>query len=128
MAVPDNVSCIQPGGGLVLAAVLAWGRLRRRWLRCFWPGYVARCQARKRGDCPGCTHDVIDERDLLFCRNVCGHRFDDGDPDRPRLPLALYGRGEVVLLGGPLLVLAGLLAWTFPAAAPLPALLAGFVV
>src|SRR5262249_20720790 len=49
------------------------------------------------------------------------------DPDAPRLPLALYGRGEVVLLGGPLLLAAGLLAWSFPLAAPLPALLAGFV-
>src|SRR5207244_540003 len=59
---------------------------------------------------------------------VCAFRFGEADPDAPRLPLAVYGRGEVVLLGGPLLALAVLLAWGFPWAAPVPALLAGFVV
>jgi phosphatidylserine decarboxylase len=127
-SVSAAVDCVQPGGGTVLAVVRAWGRLRRGWLRAFHPGYVARSRARRHGDCPSCPHDIIDERDLRFFRNVCGFRFDEAEPDAPRLRLAEYGWGEVVLLGGPLLLLALLLALSFPWAAPVPAVLAGFVV
>jgi phosphatidylserine decarboxylase len=36
------ITCVQPGGGWVLALELGWGRLRRWGLRTFRPGYVAR--------------------------------------------------------------------------------------
>src|SRR5262249_7619913 len=102
-----NIGCAQPGGGWVVYLELAWGRLRRRWLRLLRPGYVARMRAARRGDCPGCPHDVIDDRDLKFFRNVCGYHFADV-PRRwlDRLPLARMGRGEVLIFGGGLSLLA----------------------
>src|SRR5437764_10970195 len=72
-------TCIQPGGGLCAGIELAWGRLRRAWLRLFRPRYVHRMTALRQGECHDCTHDVIDPRDLKFYRNVCGYRFHEGD-------------------------------------------------
>jgi phosphatidylserine decarboxylase len=78
---------------------LAWGRLRRAWLRHCRPGYVRRMAALRQGQCPDCCHDVIDPRDLKYHRNVCGHWFrpeDDRFGWRGRLCLARYGLAEVV--------------------------------
>jgi phosphatidylserine decarboxylase len=111
----------QPGGGMCLGLELAWGRLRRAWLRRFRPGYVRRMAALRQGDCPGCPHDVVDSRDLKFSRNVCGFRFrpeDDPFAWRGRLGLARAGLAEVVCFSALLLALALLLAalghWAHP--------------
>jgi phosphatidylserine decarboxylase len=101
---------VQPGGGRCLQIELAWGRLRRAWLRRFRPGYVRRMLAVRQGTCPGCTHDIIDPRDLKPWRNVCGHWFrpeDDAFRWRDRLGLARAGLAEVVLFS---LLCAGLIA------------------
>lgn len=90
---------VQPGGGLCVGLELAWGRLRRAWLRRFRPGYVRVMAGSRRGECPDCAHDVIDARDLKFTRNVCGHWFPpeaDGFAWRGRLRLARHGLAEVV--------------------------------
>jgi phosphatidylserine decarboxylase len=98
---------VQPGGGLCFALEAGWGRIRRAWLRVVRPGYVRRMAALRQGDCPGCTHDVIDPRDLKLVRNVCGYRFrPEEDPFRwrDRLRLARYGLAEVIVasaLAGP---------------------------
>jgi phosphatidylserine decarboxylase len=115
--------CIQPGGGACAHLELAWGRLRRAWLRRFRPGYVRRMAEKRRGHCPDCPHDIIDPRDLKFYRNVCGYWFRDEDDQfawRGRLGLARAGLAEVVcfsLLFGMLAVLVGLasilLYWGF---------------
>jgi phosphatidylserine decarboxylase len=110
---------------------LAWGRLRRRWLRLAWPGYVTQMRAARRGECPGCLRDVIDDRDLKYSRNVCGHHFAAADiPWRcvDLFSIARMGRAEVLLFGGGLTVLAGLAAFLTPYASIPPALLALFVV
>jgi phosphatidylserine decarboxylase len=91
---------VQPGGGFCMSLELAWGRLRRGWLRRFRPGYVRRMLALRQGHCENCPHDVIDPRDLKFCRNVCGHWFrpeDDRFRWRGRLGLARPGLAEVVI-------------------------------
>ena len=78
---------------------LAWGRLRRAWLRRFRPGYVRRMAAKRQGHCPECLHDIIDPRDLKFYQNVCGYWFrpeDDRFRWRGRLGLARVGLAEVV--------------------------------
>jgi phosphatidylserine decarboxylase len=78
---------------------IAWGRLRRKWLRRIRPGYVRRMKEKRRGNCPGCTHDIIDPRDLKYVRNVCGYWFaEEDDPFRwrGRLGLARMGLAEVV--------------------------------
>jgi phosphatidylserine decarboxylase len=109
---------------------LAWGRLRRRWLRLACPGYVSRMRAARRGACPGCPHDVIDDRDLKLVRNVCGYRFAAGVVPRrwlDRVPIARMGRCEALLYGGGLSALAAAIACLSPYAALPPALLAVFV-
>jgi phosphatidylserine decarboxylase len=89
---------VQPGGGWVYELEAVWGRFRRRWLRILRPGYIRRMEAARQGRCDGCTHDVIDSRDLKLVRNVCGYWFrpeDDRFRWRDRIPLARYGLAEV---------------------------------
>jgi phosphatidylserine decarboxylase len=124
---------VQPGGGFCMNLELAWGRLRRGWLRRFRPGYVRRMAEKRQGHCPNCPHDIIDPRDLKFCRNVCGYWFrpeDDRFRWRGRLGLARAGLAEVVFfslvyLGLSLLFgLAGaFLHWAFWLPLPILALL-----
>jgi phosphatidylserine decarboxylase len=86
--------------------------------------------ALRRGECPGCPHDVIDSRDLKFCRNVCGYWFDrtaDRFAWRDRLPVARPGWVEVVLFGGGAVLAAAALALWSPWAAIPPAAAALFV-
>src|SRR5205823_1044152 len=109
---------VQPGGGLCMSLELAWGRLRRAFLRRFFPAYVRRMAEVRQGHCDG-GFDVVDSRDLKFIRNVCGWWFrpeDDRYAWRGRLGLARMGLAEVVCfsllfaaLAGPLAVLAVLL-------------------
>lgn len=95
---------------------LAWGRLRRTWLRWFRPGHVRRCAERRQGSCPDCPHDIVDARDLKYWRNVCGFRFEPEDNlfhVRGPLGLARYGVAEVMIfslllaLGATVLATAG---------------------
>ena len=102
---PSN---IQPGGGSCMALELAWGRLRRAWLRRWRPGYVARMAQRRQGECPNCPHDIVDVRDLKFVRNICGYWFrpeDDGFQWRRNVSgLARVGLAEVVIFSSLFLV------------------------
>ncbi len=87
---------------------LAWGWLRRWWLRTFRPGYVARMQLLRRGQCPNCPHDIIDPRDLKFFRNVCGYYFGpehDRFRWRGQLRLARAGLAELLVFAGSLALL-----------------------
>jgi phosphatidylserine decarboxylase len=112
---------------------LAWGRLRRGWLRRLRPGYVRRMEALRQGSCPSCQHDIIDPRDLKFYRNVCGFWFrpeDDRYRWRGRLGLARAGLAEVVLftllfgvVSAGLGILGWLVSWLFLPLLVLPALL-----
>src|SRR5271155_4723797 len=91
---PVTPTSVQPGGGLCLSIELAWGRCRRVLLRLWRPGYVKAMLAVRQGECPQCPHDIIDPRDLKFCRNVCGYWFrpeDDHFQWRGRLGLARPG-------------------------------------
>ncbi len=92
---------VQPGGhSLATYLEVAWGRLRRTLLRLFRPGYVRRMAEKRQGQCADCSHDIIDSRDLKFCRNVCGYHFGpENDPYRRRslLPLARAGSGGRLL-------------------------------
>ncbi|CAN5455177.1 phosphatidylserine decarboxylase family protein [soil metagenome] len=90
---------VQPGGGTCLGIELAWGRLRRGYLRNLRQGYVRKMAALRQGECPGCTHDIIDPRDLKFCRNVCGYWFrpeDDCFAWRGRLGMDRAGLAELI--------------------------------
>src|SRR5438093_4391426 len=94
-----KINSIQPGGGFCMELELAWGRLRRAWLRRFRPGYVRRMAELRQGQCPNCPHDITDPRDLKYWRNVCGYWFrpeDDPFRWRDRLGLARMGLAELI--------------------------------
>jgi phosphatidylserine decarboxylase len=96
---PKEPTSIQPGGGFCLSVELAWGRLRRVWLRRFCRGYVRRMIEKRQGHCPNCPHDIIDPRDLKPYRNVCGYWFPEHDDPfrwRDHIWLARAGLAEVV--------------------------------
>ncbi len=119
--IPQKPTSVQPGGGWCVAIELAWGRLRRPWLRLVRPGYVRKMKALRKGECPGCTHNIIDARDLKYYRNVCGFWFrpeDDRFGWRDCLGLARHGLAEVVLfsllLGGFMGMVGLIAAWTHP--------------
>jgi phosphatidylserine decarboxylase len=62
----------------------------------------------RRGDCRGAPYEVIDPRDLKYCRNVCGCSWAEADDPlgwRRSIPLAPWGAAELLLMGGPLLLL-----------------------
>ena len=78
---PDNIRSVQPGGGICYRIELAWGRWRRWWLRHFRPNYVRRMAELRQGDCRGAPWEILDPRDLKYCRNLCScHWAPDDDP------------------------------------------------
>jgi phosphatidylserine decarboxylase len=110
---PENFVSVQPGGGFCYRLELAWGRWRRWWLMHFRPGYVRRMAGLRRGDATGAPHEILDPRDLKYCRNRCSCDWDVADdPFRWRgcLPFARWGLAELQMMGWPLLVLTILLA------------------
>lgn len=93
---------------------LAWGFLRRAYLRLFRSGYVQKMVQKRQGECLNCTHDIIDSRDLKYVRNVCGFWFrpeDDAFLWRDRLGLARYGLAETILFSLLLYALGGFFAF-----------------
>ena len=97
------------------------GLLARWWLRHFRPGYVRRMAERRRGDPAGAPHDILDPRDLKYCRNRCGCYWapaDDPFQWRNRLGFARWGLAELQLMGWPLLIATLLLAKFFWYLAP----------
>lgn len=112
---PEDFSSVQPGGGVCYRVELAWGRWRRRWLKRFRPGYVRRMAESRRGDADGAPHEILDPRDLKYCRNRCRCDWDVADDPfrwRERLPFARWGLAELQLMGWPLLAATVLLAWS----------------
>jgi phosphatidylserine decarboxylase len=60
----------------------------------------------RHGTTDGAPHEVLDPRDLKFCRNLCDARWDEADDSfrwRERLPFARWGLAELQLMGYPLL-------------------------
>lgn len=95
-----RITSIQPGGGVVVQWELAWGRLRRRYLKTFRRGYLARMAASRQGDENRCPHEVLDPRDLKFYRNQGGYYWEPADDPfryRDRLPFARVGLAELLV-------------------------------
>jgi phosphatidylserine decarboxylase len=128
---PENIGSVQPGGGFCYRIEMAWGRWRRRRLKRFRPGYVRRMADRRRGSDAGAPHEILDPRDLKFCRNRCACDWAAADNPfrwRDRLPLASWGRVELLILGLPLLAATVLTAVFFWYLAWIPAALLGLIV
>jgi phosphatidylserine decarboxylase len=103
---PDNLRSVQPGGGVCYEIELAWGRWRRWYLKRLRPRYVEQMAALRQGDPRGAPHDLLDCRDLKYCRNQCTCDWEPvDDPFRWRewIPFARWGLAELLLMGLPLL-------------------------
>jgi phosphatidylserine decarboxylase len=124
---PDNIRSVQPGGGVCYAIELAWGRLRRAYLKRLRPGFVRRMAAVRRGDAAGAPHEILDPRDLKYCSNQCtAHWAPEDDPFawRDRLPVVRWGLAELQILGWPLVAATVVLAvlgppWWYATVVPL---------
>jgi phosphatidylserine decarboxylase len=128
---PENLRSVQPGGGVCYSLELAWGRWRRWFLRTFRPGYVARMAEKRRGSAEGAPHDLLDPRDLKYCRNLCTADWDEADDPfrwRERIPFARWGLAELQLMGYPLLALTIAAATIYWPLAVVPGVLLGLVV
>ena len=127
---PDNLLSVQPGGGFCYRVELAWGGMRRWYLRTFRRAYVHRMAERRHGDATGAPHEILDPRDLKYCRNRCLCDWDAADDRfawRDKLPFARWGLAELQLMGYPLLALAilgGVYYWPLTI---VPAVLLAFV-
>jgi phosphatidylserine decarboxylase len=129
--VAGNIKSAQPGGGVCYRIEVAWGRFRRWYLKRFRPGYVRRMAELRHGDPAGAPHEILDPRDLKFCRNVCSCGWDEADDPfswRDRIPFARWGLAELQLMGWPLLLLTAVSAYYSWYAAPVFGILFGLVV
>lgn len=96
----SQLKCIQPGGGVVVNLELAWGYVRRWWLKTMRPSYVERMRETRQGDTNGCPHEVLDSRDLKFYRNQPNYWWAaEDDPFRWRdlIPFARAGLAELLV-------------------------------
>ena len=120
------ITSIQPGGGICIKFELAWGHVRRRYLKTFRPGYVARMAGLRRGGKNGCPFEVLDPRDVKFYRNQGGYYWEPQDDPfawRDRLGFARVGLTELWMIAGTFFAAGALLAWLFWPLAPIPVVL-----
>ena len=126
-----QLTSIQPGGGFCMRLELAWGNIRRAWLKTVRPGYVARMRALRKGENRGCPHEVLDSRDLKFYRNQGGYYWEPADDQfawRDRLPFARAGLCELFLISGMFFALAPVVGYFFWPLAIVPTVLGLLIV
>ncbi|MBI3862678.1 MAG: phosphatidylserine decarboxylase family protein [Planctomycetia bacterium] len=107
-----QITSIQPGGGVCMRLELAWGHIRRWYLKTFRKGYVARMASLRRGDRNVCPFEVLDPRDVKFYRNLGGYYWEPHDDPfawRDRLGFARSGLTELWLVTGAFFAAAALL-------------------
>ena len=95
-----QVTDIQPGGGVIIKLEKSWGYVRRRYLKTFHRGYVARMKQLRKGDKGITMHEVLDPRDLKFYRNQNGYYWDESDDPftwRDNLPFVRDGLAELIV-------------------------------
>jgi len=131
LPLPDNMPSTQPGGGVCYRIELAWGRWRRWYVKRFRPSYVQRMAELRRGNTAGAPHEILDPRDLKYCRNRCECDWSQADDPfrwREQLPLARWGLAELQLVGWPLLGATVLTAWWCWHFAIVPGVFLGLIV
>ncbi|TWU45049.1 phosphatidylserine decarboxylase [Novipirellula aureliae] len=95
------LTTIQPGGGIVMSIELAWGGIRRWYLRKFRPGYVQRMLQTRQGHKGSLPFDPVDPRDIKYYRNQDTYWWADADDPfqwRESLPFVRVGLAELLLL------------------------------
>lgn len=121
-----KLTSIQPGGGPIVRLELAWGRVRRWYLKTFRPRYLVRMRMKRRGEFNGCPHEVLDPRDVKFFRNQGGYFWraqDDPFTWRDRLNVARVGLAELIVIGGGAIA-AAIVLFVIAFRAPVPTWLA----
>jgi phosphatidylserine decarboxylase len=116
------ITSIQPGGGVCMRLELAWGYVRRWYLKTFRPGYVARMAKLRRGDKNACPFEVLDPRDIKFYRNLGGYYWEPQDDPftwRDHLGFARVGLTELWMISGAFFAMSSLLGWLFWPLAPI---------
>lgn len=109
-----QITSIQPGGGVCMNLELAWGGLRRWFLKTFCKGYVARMAACRKGTTNPCPFEVLDPRDLKFYQNQGGYYWEPADDPfqwRNRLPFARAGLTELWVLTTAFWMASSLVGW-----------------
>ena len=100
-SMPLELTTIQPGGGPIMRLELAWGGVRRWWLKTFRKRYVAKMASLRKGDRNPTPHEVLDPRDVKYYENQPGGYYwdkkDDPFTGRDRLPFARWGLAELVV-------------------------------
>lgn len=115
-AMDPAIDTIQPGGGVVMSIELAWGRLRRTYLRLFRSGYVQRMKSHRQGERGPMPFEPLDPRDVKFFRNQPTYWWAEADDPfrwRDAIPFVRVGLAELIVMGGGFLAL-GLLALLVP--------------
>ncbi len=118
-SLPPEFVNIQPGGGRVMSLELAWGCVRRAYLRTFRRGYLRRMEACRQGERNPAPHPVLDPRDAKFYENQPGGWRWDADDDpftwRDHLGFARWGLAELIVFSlmwfGPLALWACIYPW-----------------
>jgi phosphatidylserine decarboxylase len=111
-----QITSIQPGGGACMRLELAWGHVRRWYLKTFRREYLARMAASRRGEKNVCPFESLDPRDVKFYRNLGGYLWEPRDDPftwRDRLGFARVGLTELWLISGAFFVMAAGLIWVF---------------
>ncbi len=128
------INSIQPGGGFCMRCELAWGHVRRWYLRTFRTRYVERMATLRQGTGGPYPIEILDPRDLKFYRNQGNISWDPADDPftwRDRLPVVRVGLAEIAIIGGTfvgLAVLAAFLPWPWILVGVVPLVLFGFIV
>jgi phosphatidylserine decarboxylase len=129
---PDpQIRNIQPGSGICMRIELAWGHLRRAYLKTFRRGYVQRMQELRTGQCNGCPQEILDPRDLKYYQNVCGYQWSPSDDPftwRDRLPLVRAGLAEAIMISVVMAVLSVLSYWLWKPLVVVPLVLWFFLI
>ncbi len=110
-----QITSIQPGGGDVMEVELAWGRVRRWYLKTFRQGYVEGMARVRRGTENTAPHEVLDPRDVKYYRNLGGYSWDRKDDPfawRDNIPFARPGLAELLIYTFLTFGWAGIAAWT----------------
>ncbi len=108
------ITSIQPGGGDVMEVELAWGRVRRWYLKTFRKGYVEALARVRCGTENTAPHEVLDPRDVKYYRNLGGYSWDRKDDPfawRDNIPFARPGLAELLIYSFLAFGWAGITAW-----------------
>jgi phosphatidylserine decarboxylase len=110
---PPELTTIQPGGGYVMQMELAWGGLRRWWLKTFRGGYVRRMETLRKGSRNPAPHPILDPRDAKYYENQPdAYRWEKEDDPfrwRDKIPFARWGLAELLVFS--VLTFTPIVAW-----------------